>query len=137
MQGVAKALREIRDRAQQAERRSAAREQRLTGLKSAQAELNQPITEAENNILGITAEEQSLSGLEELRQNVQELRALLAEKRARVIESKSAHEILRKEMQARQDRLVAIDRDYRSWGERAERAEQQLASLAQASEYAV
>lgn len=131
MQGTAKALREIRDRAQQAERRSAAREQKLTGLKSAQAELNQPITEAENNIIGISAEEQSLSGLEELRQNVQELRALLAEKRARVIESKSAHEILRKEMQARQDRLVAIDRDYRSWLERAERAEQQLASLAQ------
>lgn len=131
LQQASSVLRKLREDAQSAERRNALREQRLAGLRSALAELTQPMAEAEQGLAQLLEEETTLSGLENLRLKANELRSILVEKRAYLIECRSADEVLRKEAQVRKERLAAIERDLHSWEERATRGQQQMQALHQ------
>ncbi|MCW9002550.1 MAG: AAA family ATPase, partial [Rhodospirillales bacterium] len=100
------------------------------------------IAETELNLTSDMAEtdaalKESASALESLpdsaagREKAAGMRAELAERRATHVEAQSAYDYVRREMEARINRLATIERELVSWAQRKQGAEGQLGTLAE------
>jgi len=115
----------------EAERRVADRFSRRDALRELLQNLAAEMAEAEARAETLAAELAALPPLDEARERVSELRRQVAGLRAELAEAHNAEAILRREVDARADRLGAIEREARSWEHRAQDAAAQLTTLAE------
>ncbi len=133
-QTLAAAYREA-DRARQAlaeaQARAAQLDGRLAALVETAAATESSLAESEQDSSAAAAERAALPDLGQARARQGELKAELAERRSHLIECRATDDRLRREAEARRQRLTSIEDECASWQERSEAAVRQLAALAE------
>jgi chromosome segregation protein len=125
------AARNARDNAARIERRSTEKTARIAALEQSVASLTGDTGEAESQLAATQAEFAALPDLQVARERAAELRPILAERRATLIEHRSASDRLQREAEARARRRLAIEQEQVSWRDRAAQAERHRAELAE------
>jgi chromosome segregation protein len=125
------AARNARENAARIERRSTEKTARIAALEQSIASLTGDAGEAESQLAATQAEFTALPDLQAARDRAAELRPLLAERRATLIEHRSASDRLQREAENRARRRVAIEQELVSWRDRAAQAERHRAELAE------
>jgi chromosome segregation protein len=132
-QALAAAYRES-DRARQglaeAQAQASQLDGRLAALIETAASTEASLAESEQDSRATAAERAGLPDLAQARARQGELKAELAEKRSHLIECRASDDRLRREAEARHQRLIAIEDERASWQERAQAASRQLDALA-------
>jgi chromosome segregation protein len=126
--GAASRAREVHTAAVQ---RVQATRSRLSALEEAGRGLAADIAEAESGLGQARTEHAGLPDLAAARERVAALRTVTAERRAELVERKSAHDRLQRESEARARRRKAIAEERASWAERAAAATRQLDAFAE------
>ncbi|MEM7172244.1 MAG: chromosome segregation protein SMC [Pseudomonadota bacterium] len=102
---------------------------RLAALTETNERLQADLTETETQLAQARTEAGALPPLEEERAKVNELRANLAEKRGQLSECNSQLDRLRRDAEARAQRVISLRAEEASWVKRATDAETHLAEL--------
>jgi len=131
LQAAYNAARQAREAAARVEQRTGQTTARIATLESQAASLKGDIAEAEQQIAATETDRAALPDLKAAQDRIMELRPLLAERRTRLIECRSANDRLQREAAQRQQRLAAIAEELASWAARAEKAVTQLQALAE------
>jgi chromosome segregation protein len=131
LQAAYAAARAARDNAARIERRGTEKTARIAALEQSVASLSGDAAEAESQRGATQAEFAALPDLQAARDRGAELRPLLAERRATLIEHRSASDRLQREAEARSRRRGAIEQEQASWRDRAAQAERHRAELAE------
>jgi len=131
MQAAFGAANRARDAHGAAVQRVQASRARLTALEETGRALAADIAEAETNLTQSREEHAGLPDLVAARDRLGQLRAVVAERRAELVERKGAHDRLQREAEARNRRRGAIAAERASWTERAAAAARQLEAFAE------
>ena len=115
--------------AAEVEARIAAVDTRLAALDDGVSRLTTEKEEAETQREQATADLATLPDVDALRQQSQEFRAALSDRRAELVEARSEHDRLVREAEARRSRLTAVQGEVTSWNERRDRAGLRLEDL--------
>jgi chromosome segregation protein len=129
LQAAYNVARQARDAAQRVESRATQMQSRLAAMVEQAEAVAGDIAELEGQIEAAAAEQAELPDLEAARHRINELRPEVAERRTRLVEARSALDRLQREAQQRQQRLLAIADELRSWESRGERAKSHLDEL--------
>jgi chromosome segregation protein len=140
-QGARRALQEAFSAARQAREATGRAEQRATEKNNRIAALDQQVAgiaadteEAQAQLEAAQAEVAALPDLQAARERINELRPILAERRAKLIEFRSASDRMQREAEARVRRRAAVEQELASWRDRAEQSERHLQELAERRE---
>lgn len=125
------ALNRARDAHGTAEREAAARSSRLLALQENLSQIAQDIEETRDSETQAREKLATLPDLEAARMDLGELRRQAATLRSALVEARNAEDQLRREAQARSDRIAAIDGEVGAWHRRSENAQAQIAELGQ------
>lgn len=128
------AARQTRDEADRAEKRAIDKNARIAALEQSVAGIASDTEEAQAQSAAVQEELAGLPDLQVARDRAGELRPILAERRARLIECRSASDRLQREAEARARRRSAVDQELSSWSERASQAERHIFDLAERRE---
>jgi chromosome segregation protein len=120
-----------------AERDAVARSSRLTALQENLAQYAQDIGDSETALEAAVKGIAALPPLQELRDELGEVRRKTADRRSALVEARNSQDLLRREAAQRSNRIVAIDGEIGGWQERRESAERHLAELAQRRQQAM
>jgi chromosome segregation protein len=122
-------LSEARDALARAERAASEATARHSALTEAQTRLGGDIEEARRGLEAAQAELDGLDDATVMEALLQERREAVAEARAAYAEARARHEGITREIQARTDRLAAIERERATWAARVEKARSQIGTL--------
>ncbi|HVO04036.1 MAG TPA: chromosome segregation protein SMC [Candidatus Cybelea sp.] len=125
------AARQAREATAAAEQRAVEKSTRMAALDQVVAGIAGDTAEAEQQLAASRAELEALPDLQAGRDRVAELRPILAERRARLIECRSASDRLAREAETRSRRRAAIEQELASWRDRATQAERHIQELAE------
>ena len=120
---------EARDALARAERAASEATARHSALTEAQTRLGGDIEEARRGLEAAQAELDGLDDATVMEARLQERREAVAEARAAYAEARARHEGITREIQARTDRLAAIERERATWAARVEKARSQIGTL--------
>ena len=134
LQDAFAAARQARDAAARAEQRAVEKNTRIAALAQSVADLGANTAEAEAQLAAGQAEIAALPDLQIARDRVAELRPILAERRAKLIECRSASDRMQREAEARQRRRAAVEQELVSWRDRAAQAERHIVELTERRE---
>ncbi len=115
----------------QLEREAAQRSSRLLTLSEQAAQIESDITEAEAEQTDQQARLENIGDIDSARQEQAALRRQLADLRALLVDARSGQDSLRREIQARADRLRSIEAETEAWQARAQGAAGQIEELAE------
>lgn len=121
--------RQARDGSTRIEQRATQVQSRLAAIVEQAEAVAADIGELEVQFEAATTEQAELSDLNQARQQINNLRPEVAERRTRLIEARSALDRLQREAQQRQQRLLAIADELRSWESRSQQAQAHLNAL--------
>jgi chromosome segregation protein len=131
LQSAYRAAAQARQAVTEAQGRAAQLDSRLSALDQAAAAAEASLAETGQESAAVAGERAHLPDLGEARTRLGELKTALAEKRAHLIECRSTSDRLRREADARRQRLATIEHERSSWEQRAQAAARQLTSLAE------
>ena len=134
LQAAYAAARQAREAAAGAEQRAQEKSSRIGALDQTAAALLDDLAETEQQRDSAEAERDALPDLQTARDRVAELRPLLSERRAKLIECRSTSDRLQREAEQRARRRTAIEQELSSWRERASHAERHIAELTERRE---
>jgi chromosome segregation protein len=134
LQNAYAAARQARDAAAAAEQRAQEKSSRIGALDQTVAALATDLDEAREQAEAGEAERAALPDLQAARDRVGELRPILAERRAHLIECRSTSDRLQREAEQRARRRAAVEQELSSWRDRAAQAERHIAELAERRE---
>ncbi|MCO5063201.1 MAG: chromosome segregation protein SMC [Rhizobiaceae bacterium] len=123
------AVSQARDALEKAEKASGELVKRRAALDEARARLAETVQEAETSHGQAEAQLAAAPDLGELQLQFERLSADVSRDRATLADARAVHEGLRREAEARQRRLSAIEGERASWTGRAENADKQIALL--------
>jgi chromosome segregation protein len=131
LQNAYAAARQAREAAAGAEQRAQEKSSRIGALDQTVATLAADLDETRDQAESSEAERAALPDLQAARDRVAELRPMLAERRARLIECRSTSDRLQREAEQRARRRAAVEQELGSWRDRAAQAERHIADLAE------
>jgi chromosome segregation protein len=120
---------QARNALDEATRRVSAASSRLAAVVESLGEITSAATEADATLLAARAEHAALPDLDGERARAAAVRQELADRRAQLMDGRSAEDYLRREAEGRRKRVEAIAAERQSWQERARGAERQLQAL--------
>jgi chromosome segregation protein len=129
LQAAYNTARQARDAAARVEQRATQMQSRLAAIAEQAEAVAGDIAELEGQLEAAAAERAELPDLDQARHRINELRPEVAERRTRLVEARSALDRLQREAQQRQQRLLAIADELRSWENRSQRARAHLDEL--------
>jgi len=119
----------LREQETRLAQKRAALESRQAALAASLERLAAEKAEAEQQRVAADAALAEIGDLTERRQQADAGRAVLAEKRTAVVETRSRHDALKREAESRRQRLAAIADERRSWDGRASGAAQRISEI--------
>src|SRR6185369_14937086 len=128
------AARAARDEADRAEKRAIDKNARIAALEQQVQGIAADTEEAQAQSAAVQEELASLPDLQVARDRAGELRPILAERRAKLIECRSASDRLQREAEARARRRSVVDQEIASWNERSAQAQRHGEDLAERRE---
>jgi chromosome segregation protein len=134
LQNAYNAARQAREAAAGAEQRTQEKSSRIGALEQTIATLAADLNESREQAESSETERAALPDLQAVRDRVAELRPMLAERRARLIECRSTSDRLQREAEQRARRRAAVEQELSSWRDRAAQAERHIAELAERRE---
>jgi chromosome segregation protein len=134
LQNAYAAARQARETAAATEQRVQEKSSRIGALEQTVATLAADLDETRDLAESSEAERAALPDLQAARDRVAELRPMLAERRARLIECRSTSDRLQREAEQRARRRAAVEQELGSWRDRAAQAERHIAELAERRE---
>ncbi len=123
--------RQARETAARVEQRALEKNNRIAALDQSVAGIATDMAEAESQLAAGQSEVTALPDLQIARDRIAELRPILAERRAKLIECRSASDRMQREAEARARRRSAVEQELASWHDRAAQAERHVAELAE------
>jgi chromosome segregation protein len=128
------AARAARDEADRAEKRAIDKNARIAALEQQVQGIAADTEEAQAQSAAVQEELAPLPDLQVARDRAGELRPILAERRAKLIECRSASDRLQREAEARARRRTAVEQEIASWNDRAAQSQRHSEDLAERRE---
>jgi chromosome segregation protein len=135
LQNAYNAARQARDHAARAEQKATQMQSRLSAIAEQSEAVAGDIAELEAQLEAAATERAELPDLDQARIRINELRPEVAERRTRLVEARSALDRLQREAQQRQQRMLAIADELRSWESRGAQARAHLDELVERREH--
>ncbi|HVZ02531.1 MAG TPA: chromosome segregation protein SMC [Dongiaceae bacterium] len=134
LQNAYSTARQAREAATSAEQRAQEKSSRIGALDQTAATLAADLAEAGQQRDASEAERAALPDLQAARDRVAELRPMLADRRAGLIECRSTSDRLQREAEQRARRRATVEQELASWRDRAAQAERHIAELTERRE---